>query len=505
MQSLPFSGKRIFLAAEALQVCTMAHDVFISYPHQDKAVADAACAKLEAQGIRCWIAPRDIAPSAEWAASIVQAIDKSKVMVLIFSSYANQSKQVHREVQQAFDGEKPVVPFRIENVLPENTLRYYMGSVHWLDALTAPIEQHLEKLVVSVVALVGAPISTEESRIERDAVAKEAAEAEQQQVGDERLWKERHGEEEQPLKRAVPRKGPRSAVLIGSLIGFILLGTIGAWLKLAPSPAAPGVPQQTTDFPLSATQEKALKSEDTFKECTTCPVMKVVPAGSFTMGSLVGEFGRYSDEGPQHSVRILRQFAIGQFELMFDEWDACIAGGGCNGYKPSDVGWGRGRRPVVNVSWDDAVAYVAWLSKMTGKPYRLLSEAEYEYATRAGTTTAYPWGNDIGENNANCNGCGSQGDNRQTAPVGSFLPNQFGLFDMVGNVWVWIEDCYHKSYSDAPADGSAWISGDCTSRVIRSGSWHDDPKFLRSASRFGFESVRNHIIGLRIGRTLLAP
>jgi hypothetical protein len=135
----------------------MTFDVFISYSHQDKAVADAACAKLESEGIRAWIAPRDIAPSAEWATSIVEAIDQCKLMVLIFSSSANQSRQVHREVQQAFDGEKPVVPFRIENVLPQKTLRYYMGSVHWLDALTPPLEQHLQTLTTSVLSLLGVP------------------------------------------------------------------------------------------------------------------------------------------------------------------------------------------------------------------------------------------------------------------------------------------------------------------------------------------------------------
>jgi hypothetical protein len=134
----------------------MSFDVFISYPHQDKAMADATCAKLEAEGIRCWIAPRDIAPSTDWAASIVEAIDGCRVVVLIFSGHTNRSRQVSREVQQAFDGEKPVVPFRIEDVTPEKSLRYYMGSVHWLDALTPPVEQHLHRLAAAVQALLQA-------------------------------------------------------------------------------------------------------------------------------------------------------------------------------------------------------------------------------------------------------------------------------------------------------------------------------------------------------------
>jgi hypothetical protein len=144
----------------------MSIDVFISYPHQDKVVADAACAKLEAEGIRCWIAPRDVSPGTEWAAAIIDAIDNCRVMILIFSSSANGSKQVHREVQQAFDGGKPVVPVRIEDVTPEKSLRYYMGPVHWLDALTPPLEWHLQRLTQSVGALLRATEPVEETKIE---------------------------------------------------------------------------------------------------------------------------------------------------------------------------------------------------------------------------------------------------------------------------------------------------------------------------------------------------
>jgi hypothetical protein len=184
--------------------------------------------------------------------------------------------------------------------------------------------------------------------------------------------------------------------------------------------------------PLSVDRERALKPKDTFSECANCPEMMVVPAGSFTMGSPSGEEGRRNDESPQHRVTFDRPFAVGKFAVTFDEWDACAADGGCGGYRPADQGWGRGRRLAINVSWDDAKSYVVWLSKKTGKSYRLLTEAEYEYATRAGTETAYPWGAEIGKGNANCNGCGSQWDGNQTAPVGSFDPNRFGLYDMVG-------------------------------------------------------------------------
>jgi formylglycine-generating enzyme required for sulfatase activity len=191
---------------------------------------------------------------------------------------------------------------------------------------------------------------------------------------------------------------------------------------------------------------------------------------------------------------------VSKFEVTFDDWDACVAYGDCP--HATDFGWGRGRQPAINVSWDDAQSYVVWLSKMTGKPYRLLSEAEWEYAARAGTQTAYSWGDEIGENNANCKGCGSQWDNRQTAPVGSFATNAFALYDMAGNVYEWVEDCLHNNYEGAPDDGSAWVGdGDCSNRILRGSSWLDSPVYLRSADRYrGATDLRNDSLGFRIGR-----
>ena len=179
--------------------------------------------------------------------------------------------------------------------------------------------------------------------------------------------------------------------------------------------------------PLSPAQERALKPKDTFKECDTCPEMVVVPAGSFTMGSPASEKHRDSHEGPQRRVSFARQFAVGKFAVTFDEWDACVADGGCNGYRPDDQGWGRGKRPVINVNWDDAKAYVAWLSRKTGKTYRLLSEAEREYVARAGTTTPFWWGSSISTSQANYDGNytyggGSKGEYRQTDDAGRLLP-----------------------------------------------------------------------------------
>ena len=228
--------------------------------------------------------------------------------------------------------------------------------------------------------------------------------------------------------------------------------------------------------------------------------MVVIPAGSFTMGS-----NDYDDEKPPHRVNIAKPFAVGKFTVTFAEWDACVASGGCK-HKPEDQGWGRGNRPVINVSWDDATKeYLPWLSRKTGKTYRLLTEAEWEYAARAGTTTTYSWGNDIGKNQANCDGCGSQWDNKQTAPVGSFKPNAFGLYDMHGNVWQWVQDCWHDTYQGAPTDGSAWVTSctDGSRRVLRGGSWNDIPQDLRAADRNrNSTDGRGDDVGFRLARTL---
>jgi formylglycine-generating enzyme required for sulfatase activity len=229
--------------------------------------------------------------------------------------------------------------------------------------------------------------------------------------------------------------------------------------------------------------------------------MIVIPAGEFMMGSAQTEKDRYGTEGPQHTVSIARAFAVSKFDVTVADWDACVTVGGC--VPVPDSGYGRGTKPVINVTWDDALQYVAWFSQMTGQSYRLLNEAEWEYAARAGTMTAYFWGDEIGKGNANCNGCGNQWDGRETSPVGSFKPNAFGLYDMAGNVYQWVQDCYHDNYDGAPTDGSAWASGDCSRHIVRGGSWSYNPQSLRSTRRsWGTSGYRNVDLGFRVGRTL---
>jgi formylglycine-generating enzyme required for sulfatase activity len=270
-------------------------------------------------------------------------------------------------------------------------------------------------------------------------------------------------------------------------------------------------PYQAANFDghaISPERERALQSGERFQECAKdCPEMIVVPAGEFQMGSPDGregkaEEGRTNNEGPQHRVVIDYRFAVARNDVTFDEWNACVAVGRC-----VKIDWGpdpTGPKPVTNISFNQARGYAAWLSLMTGKNYRLLSEAEWEYAARGGTKTAYFWGDAIGQGNANCRGCGPGRWVGKASPVGSFKPNAFGLQDMAGNVWQWVEDCYHDKYTDeTPSDGSAWTSGDCRTRVTRGGNFNNDPRWIRSATRNNNSTGARYIwIGFRVGRTL---
>ncbi len=280
-----------------------------------------------------------------------------------------------------------------------------------------------------------------------------------------------------------------------------------------------GWPESAADAadPEIEPQPGSMEPGTVFRECEACPEMVVVPAGSFMMGSPESEKGRFDTEGPRHRVTIGSPFAVGVYEVMFAEWDACVAAGGCGGYRPEDEGWGRGSRPVIDVSWEDAREYVRWLSRETGEEYRLLTDAEWEYVARAGTTTARYWGErETGQcrygNGADAAALAEYPDWTtvscsdgyiRTAPVGLFEPNGFGLYDVLGNVWEWTQDCWNGSYSGAPADGSAWSSGDCSVRVLRGGSWGGSPRALRSANRIrDTAGSRSYYSGFRVARTI---
>ncbi len=230
------------------------------------------------------------------------------------------------------------------------------------------------------------------------------------------------------------------------------------------------------------------------------PEMVAIPAGTFRMGCVTR--GNCDNvERPVHEVRV-SAFELSRYEVTFAQWDVCAEYGDCRWV--GDEGWGRGDRPVINVSWDDTQQYLAWLSRQTGATFRLPSEAEWEYAARAGTESRYWWGNDVGRNRANCDGCGSRWDGAQTAPVASFPPNGFGLYDVHGNAREWVQDCWNDSYRAAPSDGGAWTRGDCSWRVLRGGAWGSSARYVRVSNRGALSSDRfNGGTGFRIARTLL--
>jgi formylglycine-generating enzyme required for sulfatase activity len=254
---------------------------------------------------------------------------------------------------------------------------------------------------------------------------------------------------------------------------------------------------------------------ESFRDCPRCPQMIVVPAGSFMMGCSPDEAPSSPgqcppSEIPRHRVTIGRPFAVGRFAVTFAEWDACVADGGCGGYLPARHGWSRSDRPVINVSRDDAKAYLAWLSARTGKTYRLPSEAEREYATRAGSATAFWWGDRITPRLANYNGRAApyrsgarrRKYRRRTVPVKSFRRNPWGLYQVHGNVWEWVEDCWNPTYAGAPTDGSAWLTGDCSRHALRGGSWSSEARKLRASNRGWTYPGRSIEFGFRVARTL---
>ncbi len=263
-------------------------------------------------------------------------------------------------------------------------------------------------------------------------------------------------------------------------------------------------------FGQSSRGGQQLVAGSAIRDCPTCPEMIVVAPGTFSMGSPQTESGRSQNEGPQKSISLGRPFAVGKFSVTFEEWDACVSAGSCQGYKPEDAGWGRSRMPVINVSWHDANAYVTWLSKTTGRTYRLPTEAEREYVTRAGSTSHFSWGTNIRPALANYNHRfndrygGELGDPpERTVPVDRYAPNPWGFHNLHGNVWEWTADCWPSPLSDKPSDGSADSAEECDWRAVRGGSFSDFPLHLRSASRLGFKSVsRGMTIGFRVALTI---
>ena len=292
---------------------------------------------------------------------------------------------------------------------------------------------------------------------------------------------------------------PNRRAWLATLAAGTLIAASGALAIAIAQASAPLSPPTEQDARTGVPERAPVGAS--VRDCEVCPELVQVPGGEYMMGAPGSDKDASAGERPQHRVRIERPFLAGRYEVTFGQWDACVAEKGCS-HRPDDFGWGRENRPVMLVGWDDVRDYLAWISAKAGKPYRLLSEAEWEYAHRAGTATRYWWGDAAGTGNANCKGCGSRWDDRQTAPVGSFQPNPFGLYDTSGNVWEWVEDCWAEGYKSAGGGAGAFQgAGPCERRVLRGGSWINKPGNLRSSARaWGAPEGRVNIVGFRVAR-----
>jgi formylglycine-generating enzyme required for sulfatase activity len=496
--------------------------IFISYSRTDMKFADRLDAALKAGGFETFVDRSEIYSFEDWWKRIQTLIGKADTVVFVLSPEAISSDVCRKEVAFAASLNKrfaPIVchPVNVANVPTElsrlnfisfeDDTRFEDSAEKLAQALTTDIEwvrKHTEfgerarswlnakrppGLLLRSPALDEAEQwfirQPQNAPLPTDAIRAFVIESRKAEI----------------LARARAR---RIRFAFGVLALMLALGGLGWWKQ---DFFREQYEWRVVMIPsiLSTEEEKAkaAKPGSDFKECKTgCPTMIVVPAGAFLMGAPQGE-GKI-DERPQHQVTIAQPFAIGKYDVTFAEWDACTAAGACP--KASDSGWGRDNRPVINVSWNDAKHYVDWLSRLTGKTYRLLTESEWEYAARAGTTTKYWWGDDIKRDDkamANCLECGSDWHGTQTAPVGTFAANAFGLYDMNGNVTQLVEDCYAINYLNAPADGSPRLTGDCGRRVVRGSSWGNHADDLRSAFRSAYPiAASDYVIGFRVGRTL---
>jgi len=503
-------------------------DLFISHSSADAETAKVLVRDFEKRGLSCWLATRDVPIGSSYQIEIVQAIENSRAMLLLFSEAANKSEHVLRELELAAQSKKPIYPLRIDPAEPSGGLKYLLTNKQWVErkALGNRLVDTIEQLIRTNT---DHPEATSEI-----------------------------GQAGAPSGVSIP-VAKRVTTWLGAGLAAIVVFAIAGWFIFAGRPpAAPGkdAPNATSDNQNSSDEKtnrnntapntlrrsqvaqpeatlpsaisvsalnvltaapenpRAVGAGNTFfRECRACPVMAVVPAGHSMIGSPPDEPGRGADEGPQQSIDIREPFAVSRSEVTFEEWFACVAEGGCNAYRPGDYDWGTGTRPVINVSWQDAKAYVMWLARKTGAPYRLPAEAEWEYAARGCKTNcaslAFWFGNGITPDQANYDwrfsyeGSPKAQALRRTMPADTGIPNPFGLVHVNGNVREWVEDCWNQSLAGIASNGAARETGDCSARVVRGGSWSDPPNDLRTAKR-GWEVVgeRRAEIGFRVARSL---
>jgi formylglycine-generating enzyme required for sulfatase activity len=419
-------------------------DIFISYASEDRAAAVRLADALAGQGWSVWWDP-EIPPGETWDEVIEAELDAARCVVVLWSRTSVGKPWVRLEASEG-QKRKILVPARIEDVTPPLAFRLIQAAP-LMDWQGDPAHSGFRRLVRAVTAKLGAP-PVEEPTPRAQTPPKADTKA--------KTTRERGGATK-PKAASTIEAGPSAGADPATLPDLAVFRDIDApW----------------------------------------CPEMVVLPAGTFLMGSPETDKDASPWEKPQHRVTIGARFSVGRYPVTFEEYDRFVDETGSK--RPDDRGWGRDRRPVINVSWQDAQAYVEWLGGETGEAYRLLSEAEWEYACRAGTETRYCFGDTITAKQANI-------DKKvgKTTQVGSYPANPWGLYDLHGNVWEWVEDVWHKNYTGAPDDGRAWTEGgDSGRRVVRGGSWYSGPRFARSALRNGYRvGYRGPRLGFRVART----
>ena len=422
-------------------------DVFISHSSADSKLAYAMCAYLEEKGIRCWIAPRDIPGGVKYGKSIIMGVKTCKIIVVLFNNSANASEGVETEVERAFHYKLTLIPFKLDETIPSDSLEFSFGSFQWLDASKGNPEDHFDLLYQNCARI----LEKKERIIEEKPVIPISIDAKESPVKEIPV-QHQEGNKSQDNKKNENKKKKRLALIgLGSLVVLALIFIFMRNDSVPPKPVVKPTIQWVS-----------------------------IPAGKFMMGSTFSEIGKTEAE-PKHEVS-LSAFKMSAYEVTFEQYDAfCVA---TKREKPGDKGWGRGKHPVINVSWDDATAFAKWMV------CRLPTEAEWEYACRAGSTTPFNTGKDLTTSQANYR-------SNKTTAVGSFAANTWGFYDMHGNVWEWCSDWY-GDYPSSPQTNPAGASKG-SQRIYRGGCWESSSHSCLTAYRNKmYSGYRFGSIGFRL-------
>jgi formylglycine-generating enzyme required for sulfatase activity len=498
---------------------SVAAEVFVSYAREDLARVRPLAEALESQGLAVWW-DAGLRAGVQFDEEIEQAIAAARCVLVVWTGAAARSQWVRAEAAEALDANK-LIPVFLEPVKTPLRFRHVQG-IDLAGWNGRPDHESFLHLLRDIRRLTGTGGPGQPNRDSGDSPRDPPASPD---LGTPRVPRASPGastgvagnrpippapiEGPKPIRDLSARGAPaqsRPTRWTVAWLGALVLAVLVAFAVERFVPAA------STWLSIAGPRLDPPKVfRDTLKDGTPGPEMVALPGGTFNMGSPDSEPERSSDEGPVHEVRI-RPFAIGRTELTFAEYDRFAQATGRG--KPGDWGWGRGDRPVIEVSWKDATAYAEWLSQQSGQSYRLPTEAEWEYAARAGTETPFWTGGCIHWDQASFTGdrgyagCGAKtgNDRRKTVPAGSLPANPWGLHEVAGSVREWVQDCWHEGYQGAPSDGRAWDDadgGDCARRVARGGGWSDHPARLRSASR-GWTTAEEayFYLGFRLARTL---